>query len=124
MFSPLRWITKNTQGWSRNSNNEADLYGDPSSVQEILPVPNDALSDWWSGYPSMYPVTPGNLTATDEVLQNNDAGRTARAQAARSVTDKYFKSTQVNNVDRRFAPVVERARAFAEGERERGRVEE
>lgn len=124
LFSPLRWITANTQGWSRNPYNPADIYGHPGQHQDTVPVPEDVNANLWGGYPVVYPVTSGNLyggAVGPELRNNTPAGQVARDTAAHWVNVALGAGSQVNDMRARMDPVRERLAIFREA-RERGDV--
>lgn len=115
MFSPLRWMTKTTQGWGRNEDNPSDIYGTPGSYQGRIAAPRDALANWWSGYPVMYPATSGNLTADTEAMANGPEGQVYRDRTFDRMSVFATEQAKVNNPEARFRPYRE---AFAERERD------
>lgn len=85
MFSPLQWVT--TEGWKKNKNNRADIYGDPTRpIHGYIPAPDEAWANVYGGNPVMYPYTPGNtlsgaLPVTDAAYsRTNNQALVAAAQ--------------------------------------------
>lgn len=119
MFSPLRWMTKDTQGWGPNASNAADIYGEPGTHQNRIPAPHNRLANWWSGYPVTYPMTSGNVSAAKGAMENT-AGGQAERDATYAAFNRFTKQqAQVNNTAERFRPYREAfARREGDGERE------
>ncbi len=114
MFSPLRWITENTQGWAPSVVNRADIYGNPDLHQTTLQTPKDRYGNWWSGYPVMYPATSGNLMPYDNMRDDDNAGQDERNRAYNNIALAGANAGRTNDIGYRMNPAIERLRIFRE----------